>query len=104
MITTQNIQQVINNIQQFYKPEKIMLFGSAAANTMTEDSDIDLIVIKQTNEPKHTRSAAIYKHLMSLKMPLDIMVYTPQEYNIEANNPYSFLHNALINSRVVYER
>lgn len=104
MITTHSIQQVVNSIKQYYNPQKIMLFGSAAVNAMTENSDIDLIIIKQTKEPKHTRTINLYKHLMNLQLPLDILVYTPQEYDTEINNPYSFLHTALINSKVVYEQ
>lgn len=104
MKSTYNIQDIIKQITQFYHPEKLILFGSAATDTMNENSDVDLIVVKQTTEPKHKRSASIYKHLMALKIPLDIVVYTPNEYNEEAKNSYSFLHNALINSKVMYEQ
>lgn len=104
MIATYDIQEIVKQITQFYHPEKLILFGSAATDTMNENSDVDLIVVKQTTEPKHKRSASIYKHLMALKTPLDIVVYTPKEYDEDVKNPYSFLHNALINSKVMYEQ
>ncbi|MBI4581500.1 MAG: nucleotidyltransferase domain-containing protein, partial [Planctomycetes bacterium] len=40
------IDEVIRRIAGVVRPRRIVLFGSAATGTMTADSDIDLLVLK----------------------------------------------------------
>ena len=44
MISQEQIEEIIKRIASNYKPEKIILFGSYAYGTATEDSDLDLLV------------------------------------------------------------
>ena len=104
MITEGNINEVVHKITDYYNPEKVILFGSCVDGNLNANSDIDLILIKQTTEPKHLRSAAIYKQLLGIKIPIDILVYTPDEFAKEVLVNYSFLQDAIKHSKVVYER
>ena len=45
----QEIEQVMQDLAA-YGPEKVILFGSAARGDVDEYSDIDLIVIKETDK------------------------------------------------------
>lgn len=46
MITEEQIQAIVRRIVEGYQPDRIILFGSYAYGTPTEDSDLDLLVIK----------------------------------------------------------
>lgn len=104
MITQQKIREVVNSIVTNYLPDKVILFGSLANDETANAKDIDLILIKNTNKPKHLRSVDLYKKLMHTKVPIDILVYTPLEYENEISNKYSFLNKALLQSKVLYDK
>ncbi len=78
-ITEELIQEIKNRIVSGVHPEMIILFGSYAYGTPTKDSDLDLLVILQTEEPMHKRVTKIRKLLRDISIPKDIIVYTPQE-------------------------
>ena len=42
------INEIVDRISKGYKPKKVILFGSYAYGEPTEDSDIDLLIIKNT--------------------------------------------------------
>lgn len=75
----QAIDSIVAQVVANYKPEKIILFGSAASGTMGPDSDIDMVVIKNTSERFYDRISSV-RSMIQTKDPLDILVYTPQEY------------------------
>jgi len=51
MITNNQIEAVTQKIIAEYTPEKIILFGSNAQGTPTDDSDLDLLIIKDNSGP-----------------------------------------------------
>jgi predicted nucleotidyltransferase len=44
------LDKMVKKIVQAYKPEKIILFGSYAYGDPNRDSDLDLLIIKETDE------------------------------------------------------
>ena len=104
MIKNEKISEIVNKIVQYYAPDKVILFGSYANGTPNEDSDLDLIVIKNTDLPKQSRGREIRKYLFGSLVPMDLKVYTPSEFNDDMLNPYSFLSAAMKNSSTLYER
>jgi len=80
------------------------LFGSYASETPKNDSDIDLLVIQDTDLPRHKRSFDIQKMLIGSMIPMDILVYTNIEFEKEKNEKYSFLNSAIKTSKILYER
>ena len=46
----QTIQDILKKLLVGYKPQEVILFGSYAYGSPQRDSDIDLLVIKDTNE------------------------------------------------------
>ena len=97
------IQEVINTIIAGYGPSKIILFGSYANGTANESSDLDLLIIKETDEPKYRRAVSIRKLFSSQPCAMDIMVYTPKEY--EDLLPFKSLipYIATNKGKVIYE-
>jgi predicted nucleotidyltransferase len=87
---------------QRYQPQRIILFGSAARGEADADSDLDVLVIKDTPEPFVQRLEAMAR-LCPSGVHADILVYTPEEIQrmIEDGNP--FVLRALKEGRVLYE-
>jgi len=64
-----------------YKPEKVIVFGSSVRGGWQENSDIDLAIIKKTSQPFYKRAAEV-RMLLRSKIPLDVFVFTPEEYEL----------------------
>lgn len=104
MIETTKINDIVSRIAIQFDPDRIILFGSYASGNANNDSDIDLLVIKNTNLPRHRRSFDIQKSLIGSMIPMDILVYTQKEFELESQEKYSFLSSALKTSKILYER
>ena len=103
-ITNAKIQQAAQKIADSIKPEKIILFGSFAYGKPQPDSDVDLLVIMESNQSTHTRSAQISEILYPRPFPVDIIVRTPAEVTQRLAIGDLFLHEILTKGRVLYER
>ena len=104
MITEEKINAIVNIIITQHHPVRIILFGSSATNNFSPDSDVDIVVVKETDQPRLRRGSEIRKSLMGLGVPIDLLVYTAAEYEDEMNTRFSFLSMALKNSRLLYEK
>ncbi len=104
MIERSKINEIVNRIAIRFNPDRIILFGSYAAGNPNNDSDIDLLVIKETDLPRHRRSFDIQKSLIGSMIPMDILVYTQKEFDQEKQEKYSFVSSALKTSQILYER
>ena len=60
-------------------PERIILFGSYAYGRPTPDSDVDLLVILETDASTTERYLAVSRLLYPRPFPVDILVRTPRE-------------------------
>jgi uncharacterized protein len=98
------IESISRVIVREINPEKVILFGSHARGDQTIDSDIDLIIVNKTDLPKHKRSIEIRRLFFRKLIPMDIKVYTPEEFEKERINTFSFLNSALKESKVLYDR
>jgi len=99
------MQEKLNKLLQAlqgYHPQRIILFGSAARGDADADSDLDVLVIKDTEDPFVHRLEAMAA-LCPLSVHADILVYTPDELQqmIDDGNP--FILQALREGRTVYE-
>lgn len=62
LISIEQIQTVVDTIVEHYQPQTV-LFGSYATGEATEGSDLDLLVIKDTDLPRHRRLVGLGKKL-----------------------------------------
>jgi len=104
MIEKSKILEIVNIIVTGFNPNKIILFGSYAGGEPDEDSDLDLLVIKDTNLPVHKRNIEIRRALIGTKVPMDLLVYTNSEFENEKNRKYSFLNQIIDSAQTLYER
>ena len=73
-----------------YKPQKIILFGSQARGTATDKSDVDICVVIDTDK-KHALVAELY-YVLDLEAPVDIILYTPSEWEACLADETSFAY------------
>jgi len=93
----------IQRIAQELHPEKIILFGSFAYGKPTPNSDVDLLVIMDTDIPEKERSWAVSRLLLPRLFPVDILVKTPQEIQVALSNGDFFIQEILTYGKVLYE-
>jgi predicted nucleotidyltransferase len=104
LITEKKIIEIIDKISSNYNPEKIILFGSYAKGNPGEASDIDLFIIKDSILPRYKRGLEVRRLLYGSMIPIDLLVYTPKEIELQKDKKYSFVYEVLNTGRVVYER
>ena len=98
------LKEITQRIKTAVDPDKIVLFGSYAYGHPNKKSDLDILVIKRTDLPRHKRSIPVYDALRGLIIPKDIVVYTPEEVKDWENVPQSFVTSVLRRGRVLYEK
>jgi len=104
MITQQELDQIITRMIRLCQPEKIILFGSYANGTALENSDLDLFLVQDTKESAVERSAMIRENLRDFLLPMDILVYTPDEVEKDKDRKFTFVHEVLKSGKVLYAR
>jgi predicted nucleotidyltransferase len=105
------INPLIEAIKQA-APYKIILFGSYADGTATEDSDIDILVILDDCDVAKTYEERLKKRLrinklvrnINYKVALDILVYSREEYRIVKNCGNYIIDEIEGKGKTVYER
>lgn len=105
MITQETIEEVKNRLIKVYSPLEIYLFGSYAWGTPDEESDLDLlIVIEESNLPRHKRGKPGLEVLWGLGISKDLMVYTEEEFKKQSINPYSLVNKIYNKGKRLYAR
>ena len=96
-----NIKAITDKIVGEFHPEKIILFGSHAWGEPGPDSDVDLLIIKKTNDTRRT-AREIDGALFPRPFPLDLIVYDPEQIGRrqEAGDPW--LNEILMRGKVLY--
>jgi predicted nucleotidyltransferase len=103
-----NINEVIMNMVDClvdkYSPTKIILFGSYAEGNPTQDSDIDLLIVKDTEERFIDRWCMVHEILSGThpSIPIDTLVLTPKELEKRLFIGDQFIANIIENGRVLY--
>ncbi len=99
-----DLDWLVERIRDGYEPEKIILFGSLARGETHEWSDIDLIVVKDTDAGYGERVKALTPLIRDRLIGADILVYSLREYENARDKGSSFLAEAEREGVVLYER
>lgn len=97
------LDEIVRRIVQTAKPKKVILFGSRARGETRPDSDFDLLVIAESTEPRYRRSAPLYGALSDILLPMDIIVFSPEEVKEWSEVPQAFVTTAIREGKVLYE-
>ncbi|MGV8146820.1 MAG: nucleotidyltransferase domain-containing protein [Alkaliphilus sp.] len=95
MISRKKIDEIVKTIVVNVNPERVILFGSYAEGAPNEDSDLDILVVKNTSIPRHKRAREIRKYLRGIKVPIDLLVYTQEEIDDWKDEKHAFINKTL---------
>ena len=106
MVSREIIQEATKRLIEKFDPERIILFGSYARGTADEHSDVDFMVItghvgKQNRLHMMTE---MDDTLGGLGIAKDIVVLTPDEFEIDKDIPGTIARYAAKEGRLLYER
>ena len=96
------LRDIVERVVRAARPEKIVLFGSAARGEMGPNSDVDLLVVKGGRFNRRRVVAKIYGELYGAGAAVDIIVVTPEEVRRYQDAPCLPIYAALREGRVVY--
>ena len=88
---------------QSYEPQKVFLFGSWARGEEDELSDLDIVVIKETEAPFFSRLQEVMA-ILPPDTPADVLVYTPCEFRQMSERGNAFAEMLLEEGKLIYER
>jgi predicted nucleotidyltransferase len=105
-LVEQRIDQIVGKIRQDYEPQKIVLFGSYAHGEPTEDSDIDLFIVKETNARMVDRFVEVKRLIYDpeSRIPVSPLVYTPEEVTERLRSGDDFVKEVMREGKVLYEK
>lgn len=102
---TETLPRVVKRIVQTLKPQKIVLFGSYAYGTPTPDSDIDLLVIMETDERSPIKRAMpVMRLIVPRPFDTDVLVRTPAEVEASRESGSPLIKEILAKGKTLYER
>lgn len=101
---TKKLEKITQKIVRMVQPEKIILFGSYASGNPTTDSDVDLFVIKDTDEDQREMEINLRVNLFPAGVPLDLLVYTPHEVAERLRLGDFFISHVMANGKLLYDR
>ena len=98
------IRRIVARVVEGYRPEKVILFGSYARGVPTEDSDVDLLIVKETDRPPGERWSEVKRLLRGVAptVPVSPLVFTPAEIQERLKLRDFFIEDVLKTGEVVY--
>ncbi len=102
MMFEDKINTIVERITSKYDPKAIIVFGSVAKGTSTEDSDLDIAVILDSDLSEHDRNVDVRVCIGPIGMVMDLMVFTPEEVETEKADQNSIVSEILNTGEVVY--
>lgn len=92
------LERILNRLKIDPSVHLVLLFGSLAPGDARDHSDIDLIVVKETEKRFLNRLDEFYD---DAREAMDVLVYTPQEFEEMKQRP--FVKRALKEGKILYE-
>ena len=99
-----NLNKAMDIIFRVINPDKIILFGSRAKGNYTDDSDYDLLILTDSIKDKRKKLSEIYRNLLGLKLAIDIIIETKEDYVKNKDNKFMIYNTIEKEGNVLYER
>ena len=97
------LNEIVRRILTVARPDRIILFGSAATGQMNKDSDIDLLIVEPVVENTRHRSVEINRALGDVSYPVDVIVMRTDRFEQTKRFIGCIAYPANKNGRVIYE-
>ncbi len=101
----QSLERMVKLIRPVFQKRpvrKVILFGSWARGFQDKRSDLDLIVVEDT-EKRFFRRYDDFDEIFDLlpDMEIDMLIYTPEEFDSMSDR--AFVRDAVNNGKLIYE-
>ena len=103
-ITDSVLSEVVKKIVENFRPQKIIMFGSQVWGISKEWSDIDILVILDSDESTSKLAAKISLVAKPHYIPMDFLVRTAEEIEHRVKIGDHFIKKVLVEGKVLYER
>src|SRR3989339_486433 len=97
------LDQIIDKILQVTTPDKIILFGSQARGDAKNDSDYDILIIKDNIEDQRTTLRKLYRQMIGIEVGVDIILKTSKDVEKSNQMFISATKEALNEGIIIYE-
>lgn len=98
------LDEIVRRIRQAGNPIRILLFGSHARGEAGPSSDLDLLIVEDSDLPRHRRAPRYLRALIGVFPAKDVMVWTPAEIAAWSDLPNAFISTAVREGVTLYER
>lgn len=100
------LERIVTDLKKRYEPEQIILFGSYAYGQPNEESDIDLLIIKETEKPFFQRLAELRRIVSKSRRgyAFEPVVVTPKELKERLKRGDQFFQTIMEKGTVLYAR
>lgn len=101
----QDLSRLLKKLIVGYAPQQVILFGSFAYGKPDQHSDLDLLIVKETNKPPFQRRVEVGRIIQdqSRMTPIQPLVITPQELKEQLQKGNPFLIEILQQGEVLYD-
>jgi len=97
------VREIVRRLLGVARPDRIILFGSAATGPMTRDSDIDLLVVAPASSNTLDERVRLYQALRGLGFPFDVFIIGTERFEETKNIFGGIAYPANKYGRVIYE-
>ena len=97
------IREIVRRVLSVAKPDKIILFGSAASGEMTRDSDVDLLVVEPDPGDRRKEYVCIRRALGHMRRPFDVILISTDWFESSKDTIGGIAWPAHKGGRVIYE-
>ena len=96
-----SLNHIVDVLAAMPEVKRISLFGSYASGRADLFTDLDVLVVMETDEGIPERLGRLYS-LLAVPVDMDLLCYTPEEFERMKQRP--FLRRILREERILYEK
>ncbi len=100
MIDEATIQHAVELLRQAAPSATIIVFGSCARGEITEDSDLDVLVIEPHVTARHEEMVRLWEVLRPLGIPADVLVASRDTFDYWVDTPNTIYYEVAREGRV----
>ena len=104
LVTVETLEEVVRRIVTVGSPLRIVLFGSRATGRARPGSDLDLLIVEESDLPRYKRPAKYLRALVGVFPAKDVVVWTPREIEAWSGVPTAFITTVLREGKMLYAR
>ena len=97
------LKEVVRRVLAVAKPDRIILFGSAATGQMRKDSDIDILIVEPQEKNYREQSVAITDAIGDVRFAVDVKVISSDQFEATKNIIGGIAFPAHKYGRILYE-